>query len=451
MNAKGWEQIAALLSSGAKPASERRIGVETERLGMWLDGKALHYRSQKDSEGNDRPGAGQILDTLSAKHGWKKSVIDNGQTLVLSAPFGKVSLEPGSQMEVSTSATPELPSQARTIVAFEKQVCELSKPFGLRWLGIGVNPVQRVDEIDVIPLSRYAAMTEYLGRRGRLATSMMRLTTSIQINLDYESESEAIEMLRVGLACAPLSYALFANSPFSEGKESGFLSFRGEIWRNTDPDRTGLVAEAFDPGFDFVKYAQLAWQRPLMFAQDRNGVFVPANGVSLEQISDRRVPEAMKEVVVDENNRMHALRELFFEARLKPGYVEIRSIDGQMPRLRDASVAFWTGLLYSPEARRRALCCLGDKAIEERQRLWVASTKLGLEAPLGKGTLMHCARELLPLAAEGLKARGFGEEAFLEPVEAILSTGKNPAQELLEKFRGEWNGRMQPVLEHCTI
>lgn len=451
MKANGWEQIAEILSTSAKPASQRRIGVETERLGMWKDGKALHYHAQKGPDGKTRPGAGQLLDALSAKYGWKKAMADHGETLVLSAPFGKVSLEPGSQMELSSGATPDLPAQAETIVRFEAQMRELCDPYELRWLGIGVNPVQKVDEIDLIPLSRYAAMTEYLGRRGKLATSMMRLTTSIQINLDYESEKEAIEMLRVGLACTPLSYALFANSPFSQGKESGLLSFRGEIWRHTDPDRAGLLPEAFAQDFSFAKYAQLCWQRPLMFATNRDGEFVPANGVSLEQIAERRTPESMKNVVADENNRMNALREMFFEARLKPGYVEVRSIDGQMPRFREASVAFWTGLLYSPEARRRALCCLGDIGIDKRQKLWIASNKVGLEAPIGRGTLLDCAKDLLPLAAESLRVRGFGEEKFLAPIEEVIATGKNPAQVLLEKFRGEWKGRMEPVIEYCTI
>ncbi len=246
-----WEKTAELLRKSARQTNERQVGVEIERVALWSDGYALHYWDGKGPDGATRPGAEKLLAALGKKHGWTEVTNSRGEPLGFSSPSGKISLEPGSQLEFSADPTCGLLPQKALFDDFEAEVEAITKPWGVKWLGIGVNPTCAVNELDVIPSDRYAIMTDYLGARGKLGTSMMRLTTSIQINLDYTSESEAIEMLRTALAVAPLSYALFANSPFSNGKLSKFLSFRGAIWEDTDSDRVGLVPEAFRDGFSF--------------------------------------------------------------------------------------------------------------------------------------------------------------------------------------------------------
>jgi glutamate--cysteine ligase len=292
--------------------------------------------------------------------------------------------------------------------------------------------------MDVIPLTRYRLMTDYLGQRGELGTSMMRLTSSVQINFDYSNEAEAIQMLQVGLAAAPLSTALFGNSPFSSGKPNGWLSFRSEIWRNTDPDRQGLLPEAFAPGFSFEKYAELAWKRPLMFVQNDGGSHVESHQRSLQEIALGQ----LKNCSLNEENEMTALRQLFTEARLKPGYVEVRSIDGLRVADRYAAVAFWTGLMYSEPARLFVLDKLGTLSPKQREELWIAAGREGLKATAGGVSLHSLAKEVLEVSRKSLLRRGLQEERFLEPVERTVVDGKNPADRLLEAYLGPWKQDM---------
>lgn len=436
-----WEPIAELLRSSIRKPEERKIGVEIERIALWEDGAALHYRAQKGPKGETRPGAEQLMWELEKRHKWPMTTSEDGEPLGFSAPFGKISLEPGSQLELSAHASPDLFTHAEVVRSFEAQVDAITRPWGLVWVGLGVNPHSKVEDIDVIPSTRYHIMTDYLGKRARLGTSMMRLTSSVQINLDYTSEAEGIEMLRAALAATPVSYALFANSPIVHGKESGWLSYRSAIWRETDPDRTGLLPEAFEDGFDFDAYARLAFKRPLMFAQDGNHHYVPAEGATLADIQSGK----RDGIQLDEYNRMNGIREIFTEARLKPGYVEVRSIDGLRACDRYAAVAFWVGLLYSAEARQRVLHHCSAANAKDREALWLAASKEGLAAKAGGCGVRTLAGELVAIARSTLKARGFGEEKFLEPVEQTIEDGMNPAQRILREFHGGW-GRSVPKL-----
>lgn len=429
-NIEGADYLTRLLRSEAKRSNELRIGLEIERIGFWPDGMGLRYRAGNGFGRNVRPGAEHLLSELAKKNGWPPVSSPSGDPIGLITPFGKVSLEPGSQLEFSTDASSSLHSVMEKALEFEEAVEKITCGWGLRWPGIGVNPTNRVDEIDVIPAPRYEVMTEYLARRGNLATSMMRLTSSVQINLDYTSEEEGIEMLRTALAVAPVSYALFANSPIFEGKPTGYLSYRGVIWRDTDGDRTGCLPEAFQEGFDFSDYAGLVWRCPLMYAQKINGEVIAAKGTTLMAIARGALPD----VEPDQANQMSAVRQLFFEARLKPGYVEVRSVDGQNPSYRYAAAAFWMGVLYSKDARRLALDRLGDLTPEQRDGLVVSATQVGMKASLGGLKLKEVAGELLHESRCSLKARGLGEEKFLEPLEENFKRGICPADDILAQF-----------------
>lgn len=436
-----WKWTANKLRESIRQPSERKIGLEIERIGLWSDGRSFNYYGGVDDAGNHRPGASKLLPELAEYFGW--SVIRNsvGDALGLQSDFGKVSLEPGSQLELAANPDKNIHDLVKKIESFEIPVSEITKKYGLTWVCIGVNPVTPVECMDVIPSKRYHIMTDYLQHRGRLGTSMMRLSTSVQINLDYTSEPEAIDMLRTALWLTPLSYALFANSPIANRTDTSFLSYRGKIWQHTDSDRTGLLPEAFEPGFDFDAYAQLAWRRPLMFVADEAGNHQPTEGKSLEQLSQLGVAPA------NESNLLTTLQQLFFEARIKPGYVEIRSVDGQCPHERYAATAFFTGLLYSKKGRGIVREIFGSLSMEQLQLLFDRSLIQGLAANEAGVHLGGNAPAIVAAAREGLLERGFGEEQYLEPLNDIITSGQNPAQRRLQLYKDKWQGDPATLLE----
>lgn len=443
---KPWFWIEDLLRTSSRRPEERKIGVEIERIGIWPDGSSLHYGDRAMETGDKRIGAGTLLRGLELTPRWAVIQNDQGHPLGFTTPLGKVSLEPGSQLELSTNPCKHIAELIKNVTDFDEVLFKVSRPAGLSWIGLGTNPLEPVDAMDVIPSTRYQIMTDYLGKRGKLGTSMMRLTTSVQINLDYTSEQEAIEMLRVALAVTPVSYALFANSPLLAGKETGYLSYRRMIWKDTDPDRTGLLHAAFDLDFDLGKYAELIWKQPLMFAQNAKRCYVAAGGLSLAQLALDRLPG----VTADETNQFNAIREFFTEARLKPGYVEVRSIDGLRACDRYAATAFWTGLLYSSGARQIALELVGRLSAGEREEATLAAAKTALACKVGGRPMHEVASELVRLAEQSLRARGFGEEKYLDPIKENLQDGVSPAERVLHQFRGAWGGRMAPLVEYSA-
>lgn len=408
---------------------------------MWPDGTAFRYTGSTGRDGKTRPGAEQLLKELSQRHGWQGIKSPEGKLIGLHPTEGGITLEPGSQVEYSTPPVANVSAVAKVAGRFESTIDEITRQWGLRWIALGLNPRHSVDDIDVIPSPRYGIMTRYLGKSGSLGTTMMRLTSSVQINLDYASEAEAVQMLRVALAAAPLSHALFGNSPLRHGKETGFLSFRAKVWEDTDPDRTGLLPFVFDKSFAFEKYAEHAVKNPLMFAIADKGGYLETNGLSLDDIEKGKLPGA----TATEDNRMTALRQLFPEARLKPGYVEVRSVDGQTPANRYAAAAFWTGLLYHEPARELALKLLSPIGHEGRLALYDAASRNGLRGSAMGISLRNLAETLVEAAREGLLKRQLGEERWLAPAERAAGTGLNPADHILQAFRQDGLERVEAV------
>ncbi|MCB9253669.1 MAG: hypothetical protein H6617_03210 [Bdellovibrionaceae bacterium] len=442
----GIEAIADLLRSAARDAKHRKIGIEIERIGMWPDCTPFGYEKTRSAEGEVREGAEALLLALSEQYGWPLSNNIAGRPLGLTPDTGNITLEPGSQLELATEATVDLGSLVEKTQTFEAAVDRVSCPWGLRWIGLGTNPCNGPESIDVIPATRYGLMTEYLGKRDTLGLSMMRVSSSVQVNLDYQSEEEGIEMLRVALAAAPLSYALFANSPLYKAKESGYLSFRREIWKHTDPDRTGLLNQAFDKGFNYKTYAEHLWNYPLMYLQNSKKEYVASQGKCLAQIAKGEVPG----VEADAANRLNAVRQLFTEARIKPGYVEIRSLDGQRPRERYAAAAFWMGLLYDENARSLVLSELGKMSADSREQLLEASAKEGLAANTCGINLYKLSEKLLDAACLGLQTRGYGEEKFLKPIQENISEGVTPAERVLKIFRETPTKKIPAVIAYAA-
>lgn len=434
------ESTAELFRSSCRDESQRRVGIEIERIAVWPDGHSLTYESR-----GDRIGAAELLDLLSLRHGWPRVDNGSGRPVGVASCCGKVSLEPGSQLELSTQTTSNLLSLRETARCFEKDVDAVTREHGLSWIGCGVSPFSTVDDVDLISLPRYHIMDRYLSARDRLGTSMMRLTSSVQINLDYVSEQEAIDMLRAGLALTPLSYALFGNSPWFRGAPSGYLSYRGQIWRNTDSLRAGILERAFRDDFSFETYVNYVWSIPLMFVQDQNSHFLSGEGLALAQLKNGKLPGVFADAV----NEMHAIRQIFTEARLKPGYIEIRSIDGQRTPMRYAAAAFWLGVLYSNQARKLTLSQLGRIPAVDRDQLWHDALRVGLRAHHGKTMLLEVARELLLECRKTLKERRLGEEALLAPLEEMVKEGLNPAEVLLKKF-GDGRLRISDLFNYLS-
>ncbi|MBY0371394.1 hypothetical protein K2X33_11950 [bacterium] len=441
-HAAPWSRTAALLQSHCRPKTARNIGIEIERIGLWEDGYSLHYRHHPDG----RPGAEQMLMALGQQLGWPVVTYSEASPLGLSGPQGKVSLEPGSQLEFSANPMASVRATAKIVAGFENEVEKVTSRYGLHWVGLGLNPFARVEDLDVIPLTRYRLMTDFFGRHGTLGTTMMRLTSSIQINFDYSNEIEAISMLRASLALAPLSTALFGNSPFSAGGKNGWKSFRSEVWRQMDPARSGLMPEAFEDGFNFENYAELAWKRPLMFVQNTEGRNVASADRTLQEIALGQ----LEGCELNDENEMTCLRQLFTEARLKPGYVEVRSIDGLRLADRYPCVAFWTGVIYSEAARNLALDRLGSLTPKLRNELWVAAGREGLHASIGGISMQSLALEMLEAARKSLVHRGLGEENYLVSLEQDIRQGKNPADKVLELYDGPAKQNLAAIVRYCA-
>lgn len=435
--------LTDLFQKSTRAISERRIGLEIERIAIWKDSAPFCYQ-----EKNNKKGAKGLLEALRKAYHWKTVSSASGDLIGLETDQGKISLEPGSQLEFAVYPQSSLQTVAAHLAQYDRQIDEVISDWkGLCFIGLGTNPIHSLEQLDVIPAPRYQIMTRVLGESGKWGTSMMRRTSSVQINLDYTSEEEAISMLRTSLLLAPLSTALFANSPFLEGQPTGFLSMRSEIWRHTDNRRTGLMPEAFESGFDFESYSRLLWKLPLMFVQSDSGGIVDAQGFNLEEISEGNLPG----VSASEINQRSAIQQLFTEARLKPGYVEVRSVDGQLPPYRLAAAAFWMGILYSKTARDQALKLFGNFSPSDLTSLWIQASREGLKAEFKGLKLKKAALALLEASRSTLEERGLGEEEYLLPLEENAEAGLCPAEKVLDKFQTRWGGDLIEMLRHCRL
>jgi glutamate--cysteine ligase len=440
----GPEALANLMRRSCIEPSCLKIGIEVERIGMWRDGSTLAYESRGDS----RPGARKLLEKLGEGKGWKPKLGPAGEPLGFTTPLGNISLEPGSQLEFSANAVRTLDEMQQQLTQMEGDIEDVTGPWGLHWIGLGVNPHASIETQDVIPLPRYQMMNDYFARTGKLGRAMMRLTSSLQFNFDYCSEASALRMLRASVALAPVSYALFNNSPLYQDKVSPFQSFRSEIWRDTDPARTGIfLHEVFQKDYGFLKYADRVWNLPLMYAENEAGNPVPANGLSLKQISEG----ALQGVHATETNLRYALAQMFTEARWKTGYLEVRSVDGLGPRYRMAAAAFWTGLMYCKQTSEWISEELGIKiSAEDRNELWIQSTIKGLETKVGKISLFEICEKLFDRSHASLVNRGHGEEKYLAPLKRILEKRQNPAQEVLEYWEKEAKGDLGMLIDFVS-
>ena len=436
------EQLVAPMQAGEKSPDRWRIGTEHEKL---VYRTADHRAPSYDEPGGIR----DILLELRA-FGWEP-VEENGQVIAMAGEDGTVSLEPAGQLELSGAAVENLHQTCSETGRHLHQVKAVGEKCGVGFLGLGMWPDKRRDELPVMPKGRYAIMMRHMPRVGNLGLDMMLRTCTIQVNLDYSSEADMAKKFRTSLALQPLATALFANSPFTEGRPNGYLSYRSHIWSDTDPQRTGMLPFVFDDAFGYERYVDYMLDVPMYFVF-RDGRYIDAAGQSFRDFLAGKLPALPGELPL-ESDWVDHLSTAFPEVRLK-SFLEMRGADGGPWNRICALPALWVGLLYDQAALDAAWDLVKHWSMDEREALRDGVPKLALDAPIpGGGKLLDLAREVLPIARAGLSARarlstsGDNETGFLEPLKEIADSGKVPAQRLLDKFHGEWGGDISRVYE----
>jgi glutamate--cysteine ligase len=440
------DDLLAPFSKGEKPASEWRIGTEHEKF--------VYRRSDHRAPSYDERGG--IRDLLSAmtEFGWKP-VEEGGNVIALAGPDGTVSLEPAGQLELSGAPLENLHLTCQEAGRHLNQVKAVGEKLDLGFLGLGMWPDKTRADLPVMPKGRYAIMLRHMPRVGSLGLDMMLRTCTIQVNLDYASEADMAQKFRVGLALQPLATALFANSPFTEGRPNGLLSYRSHIWSDTDPARTGMLPFVFEDGFGYDRYVDYALDVPMYFVY-RDGAYIDAAGLSFRDFlkGELSVLPGEKPRLSDWTDHLSTA---FPEVRLK-SFLEMRGADGGRWSRICALPALWVGLLYDQAALDAAWDEVKGWSIEERQRLRDEVPKLALNARTPSGeTLRDLAGRVLDIAEGGLRARarlnsaGDDESGFLSPLREIVARGTTPAELLLEHYHGAWNGDVSHVYEEMSF
>jgi glutamate--cysteine ligase len=436
------EQLIAPMAAGEKSPDRWRIGTEHEKLVYKTD----DHRAPSYGE----PGGIRDILLELREFGWEP-VEENGQVIAMAGDDGTVSLEPAGQLELSGAAVENLHQTCAETGRHLHQVKAVGERCGIGFLGLGMWPDKTREQLPIMPKGRYAIMLRHMPRVGSMGLDMMLRTCTIQVNLDYCSEANMAKKFRTSLALQPLATALFANSPFTEGKPNGFLSYRSHIWSDTDPHRTGMLPFVFEDGFGYERYVDYMLDVPMYFVF-RDGKYIDAAGQSFRDFLAGKLPALPGELPL-ESDWIDHLSTAFPEVRLK-SFLEMRGADGGPWNRICALPALWVGLLYDDAALDAAWDLVKHWSMDEREALRDAVPRLALDAPLpGGGRLLDLARQVVPIARGGLAARarmndsGDNETGFLEPLEEIVDSGKVPAQRLLDKFHGEWGGDISRVYE----
>jgi glutamate--cysteine ligase len=390
-----------------------------------------------------------LLEGMQYLLGWEP-IVEEGNVIGLFdvTGGGAISLEPGGQFELSGAPVETVHQTSSELMAHLAQVKEVARPLGIGFLGLGMTPNWSRAEIPTMPKGRYRIMTAYMPKVGKYGLDMMYRTCTVQTNLDYSSEADMVKKLRVSLALQPVATALFANSPFTECKPNGFLSFRSEIWRDTDNARAGMLPWAFEDGMGFERWVDYALDVPMYFVK-RGDEYIDVSGSSFRAFFDGRNNRLPGERPTLSDWANH-LSTIFPEVRLKR-YLEMRGSDGGPWERLPALPAFWVGLLYDNTSLDAAWEIAKHWTAQERQALRDDVPRMGFKARIRDRYLFEIAKECMVLAHAGLRRRGRidhlgrDETRHLDPLDRIIDSGKTPAEELLEKFNGPWRGSVEPA------
>ncbi len=435
-----YEQLISYFASACKPRQEWRIGTEYEKVAVRrADGRAVPFSGPHGIEA--------VLRDLAARYDWEP-VFEEGRVVALGGARAAITLEPGGQLELSGEKCDSLHCAQRELNEHIEQIVTVAARHGIVFLGLGMQPVSRLDEIEWVPKRRYQIMGPYMQRVGTLGQRMMKQTATVQVNIDYESEADATMKMRVGMGIGPLLNAMFANSPICDGQLNGYLSYRGHIWTDTDPGRCGLLPFVFRSEWGFRDYAEYALDVPMYFIV-RDGVWHDMTHLTFRRFWQDGY-QGHRATMADWNAH---LTTLFPETRMK-GYIELRSVDSQQPELMLAVPALAKGIFYDADGLLAAWDLVKGWTWEERLQLWHDGHRQGLRARVGGASLHERARELVAIAVAGLErqrrldARGEDESIHLERLQELVERGISPAELLIEQWNGPWGREIQRLIEN---
>ncbi len=429
------EQLADYIASGEKPREDWRIGTEHEKFGYTTaDYKPLPY----DGDASIKA----MLEGLQQRFGWEP-VLEAGHIIGLTRNGANVSLEPGGQLELSGAPLETIHQTCDEVNQHLVEVKEIAGKIGAGFIGLGAAPVWSLKEMPMMPKGRYRLMTDYMTRVGTMGQDMMYRTCTVQVNLDFGSEADMVQKLRVALALQPVATALFANSPFLDNKPNGMKSWRANIWQHLDDARTGMLPFAFEDGMGYERWVDYVLDVPMYFVY-RDGKYINALGQSFRDFLKGKLPALPGQIPTLSDWADH-MTTVFPEARVKK-FIEMRGADGGPWRRLCALPALWVGLLYDQGALDAAWDLVKGWDNETREELRRGASRLALDAEVGAIKMRDLARQVLDISEAGLKARakpGAGglvpdESHFLNTLRESVDTGRIPADELLEKYNGDW-------------
>ena len=437
-----FNQLANLLEQGNKPKADWRIGTEHEKFGYCKDTlKALPYEGERSIQ--------SILQGLRDQFNWAP-VEEGGHLIGLTKDGGNVSLEPGGALELSGAPLETIHETCDEVNVHLREVKEIADKIGVGFIGLGAAPIWQHEDVGLMPKGRYQLMDAYMGEVGTMGRTMMRRTCTVQVNLDFASEADMVQKFRVALALQPVATALFANSPFFEGKVNGHKSWRARVWRDLDTNRTGMLPFVFEDGMGFQRYVDYALDVPMYFVY-RDGKYINALGQSFRDFLKGQLPALPGEMPTLSDWADH-LTTIFPEARIKQ-FIEMRGADGGPWRRLCALPAFWVGLLYDQSSLDAAWDLVKSMDAETRDALRVSASVDGLQAEVSGIKMMELARQAVNISNAGLVARartGAGgmvpdETHFLNALQDSLETGQTPADELLARYHGDWEGDLTRI------
>jgi len=444
------DDLVEWFAVGCKPKDQWRIGTEHEKIVFQTDDlRPVPYEGPR--------GIRAIMEELIRRYGWQP-IMEGDNIIALKRPDGEpaatVSLEPGGQFELSGAPLATLHEVGDETQLHLDQVRAIGEDLKIGFLGLGFSPKWTLAETPKMPKRRYAVMTRYMPKVGKGGLEMMYRTATIQVNLDFASEADMVKKLRVSLALQPIATAIFAASPFTEGKPNGFLSLRSEVWRDTDPSRTGLLPFVFEGGMSFDRYVEYALDVPMYFVY-RDGQYIDVAGASFRDFLAGNLAQKLQrpelaglEPTIDD--WADHITTIFPEVRMKR-FLEMRGADGGRWRRICALPAFWVGLLYDQSALDAAWDLVKGWSAEERQGLRNGVPRMALNTPFRRMKLLDIAREVTAMSSSGLKARGLknakgdDERVFLEPVETIVASGRTIAEGLLDAYETRWGRNIDRV------
>jgi len=435
-------ELEAYFHDAGKPRERWRVGTEYEKVGIYRDtGQAIPYFGKRSVD--------FILRELIERFGWEPEEQD-GNIIALTRDKAQITLEPGGQIELSGEPCESIHCTYAEFDQHIRELLEVTEPLGIIFLGLGMQPVSRLEEIEWVPKQRYRIMAPYMLKVGKLGQRMMKQTATVQANIDYSDEKDAMAKFRTGMGLAPVLIAMFANSPICDGELNGYRSFREHIWTDTDRNRSGLLKFAFAPEVSFAHYVEYALDVPMYFIV-RNKNYIDMTAVTFRQFLTSGY-NGERATIEDWNDH---LTTLFPETRIKR-YLEIRSVDSQPPDLMPALSALIKGAFYDNDCLQAAWDLVKGWSWDERMQVYLDSHRDALAARIRRYSLVDLARELVEIAREGLRRQnqvndlGDDETIYLKPLKDLLSQGKCPADILLEKWEGELHHDIKRLIAYSA-